>query len=93
MFWRKDISHYLNIIDNAPKEDPRIFDPRGPKSYMRRRGPVSEGFEETRRGALMQLPRSFYNEDWLDGDETRAIMFEVTEEEFKWINIIHASRG
>ena len=83
MIWRRDISKILKIIDDKHKEDTELYEPRGTKPIKR-----VQGLEKTRRSALKQLPKSFYNEEWLEEETSRAFTLEIDPRDtFEWFDV------
>lgn len=83
--WRRDIDEFLNYIDSHAN-DPDVRAPGGSKGVIRTRG----GGEQTRRKALRGLPRSFYNDAWVNmgGVEQEMVLnMSVSEEEFQWMRL------
>lgn len=83
MFWRRDLSKYLKMID-AQRDDPNCFSTKGSKGV--RRLPARD---MTRRQPVKELPRMLYDDDWFNQIDTerRSLHMRVSKKEFEWLEI------
>ncbi|KAL5537300.1 hypothetical protein ACEPAF_1123 [Sanghuangporus sanghuang] len=81
--WRKDIDKYLDFID---AHHIYIVSKRGTPGRTDRRRDHTFASD---RGAKPRLPRSFYNEMWLDGPTPKQAMIKMTvsKKNFEWLRI------
>ncbi|KAL5511028.1 hypothetical protein ACEPAG_3747 [Sanghuangporus baumii] len=87
--WRRDIDKYMDFIDDCYQEV--ASKQRFPGRIDRRR----DHKFASNRGAKTGLPRSFYNEMWLNGPtpQQAMIMKAVSEETFKWLPIFEVDEN
>ena len=83
MPWRRNIVTELQIIDDQRLVDTDIFTPRGSKPVKRRRGIRNI---QSFRKAVANLPRAFYNEEWLERQPPK-FHAGISDEKFKWYSI------
>lgn len=90
MKWRRQIEDELTIIDNQRHLDSDIYSTNGPRPAQRVR---SHRNKESARGAVAGLPRSFYDNDWIRGQNDRYLerYLKVSTEKFLWFKV-HAQR-
>ena len=83
--WRRDISYYLDYIDQH-RFDGTVYSNRGPKPMPRTR----RRYVESTRKAVSGLPRSFYDRNWLSkgGKDQAAVLAKLSKESFEWIDIV-----
>ncbi|KAL5537306.1 hypothetical protein ACEPAF_1129 [Sanghuangporus sanghuang] len=81
--WRKDIDKYLDFID---AHHIYIVSKRGTPGRTDRRRDHTFASD---RGAKPELPRSFYDEMWLDGPAPKQAMIKMTvsKKNFEWLRI------
>jgi hypothetical protein len=83
--WRRDITHYMDIIDNQRHRDADIFPPQGTKPTKRVRGTANPS---STRAPVRELPQSFYDEGWLRGlNQHRREALNISKAKFEWYKL------
>ena len=87
MTWRRDISRYLDMIDNQRLRFPGLYSNAGSKGVPKVRGQGSE-FLNTTRDPVKNLPRVLYDDKWFNAiGEQRQLMLKVSKRRFEWLQI------
>jgi hypothetical protein len=84
--WRRDVSGYLDIIDRECKlEDQMIYSRAGSKPTKCIRG---DNHPTSNREALMGLPSTLYDSEWLDNlSQRKRATLCISKERFEWLAI------
>ena len=82
--WRRDIRAHLDYIDKR-RYDGGAYSHSGAKPRMRSR----RRYIESKRGPVLELPRSFYDEGWMciDSDEQASVALATPDEDFEWPDV------
>jgi hypothetical protein len=81
--WRRVIDKELTIIDSARKFSSG-FARSGAKPVRR----IRDHKLLSTRPPVKGLPRSFYDDWWIQSDKKRILMVEAASTHFKWMNLI-----
>jgi hypothetical protein len=87
MTWRREeVEEYMDLIDEQPNVDREIFTQQGSIGYRRVRGPYNP---PSTREPVTQLPRQFYDDEWLENQTTRYrhSTLKVSGENFQLLDI------
>lgn len=80
--WRRDIAEYLQIIDNERSLNRKQFPRQGSKAVIRKR---EANAPKSKRKATPGLPRSFYDNKWLEEQGEEFVDVLETSEDEKWV--------
>ena len=92
MTWHRDITEYMDMIDNQRHKFPGLYSNSGSKGAVKVRG-QGIGYLNSTRDPVEKLPHALYNEEWFNAiGEQRQLMLKVSKKRFEWLQIHTQSR-